>query len=309
MHLPAKIGDYTDFYSSKSHAYNIGVMIRGKDNALQPNWSWLPVGYHGRASSVVLSGTDIHRPRGQLQPDETKPPVFDTCKLLDFELEVACLVGPGNKLGEPISIEKSGDHLFGLVLMNDWSARDIQKWEYVPLGPFGAKNFGTTVSPWVVTFDALKPFAVASEKQDPAPLSYLAEENPMAYDIKLEVALQGEGQKDESVIVKSNCKYLYWTFKQQLAHHTVTGCNMQPGDLLGSGTISGTDPSEFGSMMELSWRGSKEIKLNDGSVRKFLKDGDKVKFTGHCEGKGYRLGFGECSGKILPAVTLPASKI
>jgi len=190
--------------------------------------------------------------------------------------------------------------------MNDWSARDIQKWEYVPLGPFGAKNFGTSVSPWVVTFDALQPFTIDNEKQDPAPLSYLAEENPQAYDIKLEVALQGEGQKDETVICKSNAKYLYWTFKQQLVHHTITGCNMQPGDLLGSGTISGPDPAEYGSMMELSWRGSKEIQLNDGSTRKFLKDGDKVKITGFCEGKGYRLGFGECSGRVLAAVPVSA---
>ncbi|KPP65520.1 fumarylacetoacetase-like [Scleropages formosus] len=260
MHLPADIGDYTDFYSSRDHATNVGIMFRGKDNALMPNWLRLPVGYHGRASSVVVSGTSIRRPMGQMRPDPTQPPVFGQCKQLDFELEMAFFVGPGNKLGEPIPIEKAHEHIFGMVLMNDWSARDIQAWEYVPLGPFLGKNFGTTISPWVVPMEALLPFTVPNEVQ-----------------------------------------YMYWTVKQQLAHHTVNGCNVRPGDLLASGTISGPDPESFGSMLELSWRGSKVINLGAGETRTFLKDGDEVSLTGYCQGNGYRVGFGSCAGVVLPA--------
>jgi len=255
----------------------------------------------------VVSGTDLVRPAGQLVDDEKNPaPVHAPCKTLDFELEVAAFVGTGNPLGRTIGIAEAGEHIFGLVLMNDWSARDIQKWEYVPLGPFGAKNFGTTISPWVVTLDALEPFKVDNQVQEPAPLKYLREAHPTAYDIKLQVAINAPGFKAPAVVSQSNSRYLYWTFKQQLVHHTVTGCNMQPGDLLGSGTISGPEESEFGSMLEISWKGSKEVKMPDGSVRKFLKDQDEVVMTGYAQGESFRIGFGECRGRVLPAAPIPA---
>ncbi|XP_041074543.1 fumarylacetoacetase [Polyodon spathula] len=302
MHLPAEIGDYTDFYSSRDHATNVGIMFRGKENALMPNWLHLPVGYHGRASSVVVSGTPLKRPMGQVRPDETKPPVYGSCKLLDIELEMAFFVGPGNKLGEPIPIHKAHEHIFGMVLMNDWSARDIQKWEYVPLGPFLGKSFGTTISPWVVPMEALMPFAQPNSVQDPKPLPYLCHDDPYTFDINLFVSVKGETMKEPSTISKSNFKYMYWTMKQQLAHHTVSGCNVRPGDLLASGTISGPDEESFGSMLELSWKGTKTIDLGDGQTRKFLQDGDEVIMTGYCQGKGYRVGFGQCRGKVLPAL-------
>ncbi|XP_034773140.2 fumarylacetoacetase-like [Acipenser ruthenus] len=302
MHLPAEIGDYTDFYSSREHATNVGIMFRGKENALMPNWLHLPVGYHGRASSVVVSGTPLRRPMGQIRPDETKPPVYGSCKLLDIELEMAFFVGPGNKLGEPIPIHKAHEHIFGMVLMNDWSARDIQKWEYVPLGPFLGKSFGTTISPWVVPMEALMPFAQPNSVQDPKPLPYLCHDDPYTFDINLFVSVKGETMKEPSTISKSNFKYMYWTMKQQLAHHTVSGCNVRPGDLLASGTISGPDAESFGSMLELSWKGTKTIDLGDGQTRKFLQDGDEVIMTGYCQGKGYRVGFGQCRGKVLPAL-------
>ncbi|XP_041082118.1 fumarylacetoacetase-like [Polyodon spathula] len=302
MHLPAEIGDYTDFYSSRDHATNVGIMFRGKENALMPNWLHLPVGYHGRASSVVVSGTPLRRPMGQVRPDETKPPVYGSCKLLDIELEMAFFVGPGNKLGEPIPIHKAHEHIFGMVLMNDWSARDIQKWEYVPLGPFLGKSFGTTISPWVVPMEALIPFAQPNSVQDPTPLPYLCHDDPYTFDINLFVSVKGETMKEPSIISKSNFKYMYWTMKQQLAHHTVSGCNVRPGDLLASGTISGPDEESFGSMLELSWKGTKTIDLGDGHTRKFLQDGDEVIMTGYCQGKGYRVGFGQCRGKVLPAL-------
>ncbi|KYO21098.1 fumarylacetoacetase [Alligator mississippiensis] len=305
MHLPAEIGDYTDFYSSLHHAMNVGIMFRGKENALNPNWLHLPVGYHGRASSVVVSGTPIHRPLGQTRPDDAKPPVFGACKRLDLELEMAFFVGPGNKLGEPIPIAKADDHIFGVVLMNDWSARDIQKWEYVPLGPFLSKSFGTTISPWVVTMEALMPFVLPNPIQDPKPLPYLCDEEPYTFDINLFVAIKGEGMSKPRTICKSNFKHMYWTMKQQLAHHSCNGCNLKPGDLLASGTISGPDPESFGSMLELSWNGTKEIDLGNGQSRKFLQDGDEVVVTGYCQGNGYRVGFGQCSGKVLPALSLP----
>ncbi|XP_006033508.1 fumarylacetoacetase isoform X2 [Alligator sinensis] len=305
MHLPAEIGDYTDFYSSLHHAMNVGIMFRGKENALNPNWLHLPVGYHGRASSVVVSGTPIHRPLGQTRPDDAKPPVFGACKRLDLELEMAFFVGPGNKLGEPIPIAKADDHIFGVVLMNDWSARDFQKWEYVPLGPFLSKSFGTTISPWVVTMEALMPFVLPNPIQDPKPLPYLCDEEPYTFDINLFVAIKGEGMSKPSTICKSNFKHMYWTMKQQLAHHSRNGCNLKPGDLLASGTISGPDPESFGSMLELSWNGTKEIDLGNGQSRKFLQDGDEVVMTGYCQGNGYRVGFGQCSGKVLPAPSLP----
>ncbi|XP_071776956.1 fumarylacetoacetase [Centroberyx gerrardi] len=302
MHLPAEIGDYTDFYSSKDHATNVGIMFRGKENALMPNWLRLPVGYHGRASSVVVSGTPIRRPSGQMRPDQTKPPVFGPSKQLDIELEMAFFVGGGNRLGEPIPIEKAHEHIFGMVLMNDWSARDIQAWEYVPLGPFLGKNFGTTISPWVVPMEALLPFAEPNAIQEPEPLPYLRHDDAYTFNINLSVSLKGQSMAEAATICKSNFKYMYWTMKQQLAHHTVNGCNARPGDLLASGTISGPDPESFGSMLELSWRGSKSIDLGGGEARTFLKDGDQVTITGYCEGAGYRVGFGPCMGTVLPAL-------
>ncbi|XP_057695608.1 fumarylacetoacetase [Corythoichthys intestinalis] len=302
MHLPADIGDYTDFYSSRDHATNVGTMFRGKENALMPNWLRLPVGYHGRASSVVVSGTPIRRPSGQMRPDQTKPPVFGPSQQLDIELEMAFFVGGGNLLGEPISIMKAHEHIFGMVLMNDWSARDIQSWEYVPLGPFLGKNFGTTISPWVVPMEALLPFAEPNPVQDPQPLPYLRHVDPYTFDINLFVSLKGRLMKESTIICKSNFKYMYWTMKQQLAHHTINGCNVRPGDLLASGTISGPDPESFGSMLELSWRGSKSIDLGGGETRTFLRDGDEVTITGHCVRDGYRVGFGSCTGVILPAL-------
>jgi fumarylacetoacetase len=301
MHLPADIGDYTDFYSSKEHASNLGSMFRNPENPLLPNWLHIPVGYHGRASSVVVSGVDIHRPRGQTKPKEDEPPVYGPCRLLDFELEMAFFVGPGNDLGHPIPVASAQDHIFGMVVMNDWSARDIQKWEYVPLGPFLGKNFATSISPWVVTMDALAPFAVENPAQDPAPLPYLQHADNYSFDINLSVAIQPEGQEGE-VVSNSNLKYMYWTMKQQLAHHTVTGCNTRPGDLMGSGTISGKTPGSYGSMIELSWRGTKEVSVGGGETRKFLKDGDTVVMSGYCQGDGFRVGFGEVRSKVLPAL-------
>ncbi|XP_053278107.1 fumarylacetoacetase [Pleuronectes platessa] len=302
MHLPANIGDYTDFYSSKDHATNVGIMFRGKENALMPNWLRLPVGYHGRASSVVVSGTPIRRPSGQMRPDQTKPPVFGPSKQMDIELEMAFFVGGGNQLGEPIPIQKAQEHIFGMVLMNDWSARDIQAWEYVPLGPFLGKSFGTTISPWVVPMEALLPFAEQNPIQDPEPLPYLQHQDPYIFNIDLFVKVKGEGMAESAAICNSNFKYMYWTMKQQLAHHTVNGCNVRAGDLMASGTISGPDAESFGSMLELSWRGSKTINLGGGESRTFLKDGDEVTITGHCQGDGYRVGFGPCVGTIVQAL-------
>merc|ERR1712117_741977 len=302
MHLPATIGDYTDFYSSLDHATNVGIMFRGKENALMPNWKYLPVGYHGRASSVVVSGTPIRRPLGQTKPVDTEPPKFGHCRLMDFELEMAFFIGGLAKdLGNPIKIDEADEHIFGMVVMNDWSARDIQKWEYVPLGPFGAKNLGTSISPWVVTMEALKPFAVNNYEQDPKPFPYLQHSDKYTFDIDLEVAITPGDRADSTVVSKSNFKYMYWTMKQQLVHHTVTGCNMRPGDLLASGTISGPEPSSFGSMLEISWRGSKPVQMNGGGERKFLQDGDNVVMTGVCRGPGYNVGFGAVEGVVLPA--------
>merc|ERR1712130_345281 len=303
MHLPAEIGDYTDFYSSLDHATNVGTMFRGKENALMPNWKYLPVGYHGRASSVVVSGTPIRRPHGQTKPSEDNPPQYGPCKLMDFELEMAFFFGgASNNLGEPIKMEDADKHIFGCVVMNDWSARDIQKWEYVPLGPFGAKNLGTSISPWVVTMEALAPFAVSNYEQKPQPFPYLQHSDSYTFDIDLEVSIKPPTSPESTVVSKSNFKYMYWTMKQQLVHHTVTGCNMRPGDLLASGTISGPEPGSFGSMLELSWRGAKTVPLgSSGQERKFLQDGDTVKMVGVCRGAGFTIGFGEVSGEVLPA--------
>lgn len=301
MHLPAKIGDYTDFYSSLYHASNVGVMFRGKDNSLTPNWKHLPVGYHGRASSVVVSGTPITRPHGQTVPVEGAPPVFGPCKLMDFELEMAFFVGgPPTKLGEPIKIETAQNHIFGFVLMNDWSARDIQKWEYIPLGPFTAKNLGTTISPWVVTTLALEPFIVDNFAQDTTPLPYLVHKDKFNFDIKLQVDITPQNSARSTTVCRSNYQYLYWTAKQQLVHHTVTGCNMNPGDLLASGTISGEASDSFGCLLELCWRGTKPLTMADGSQRKFLQDGDTVTMNAFCEGDDFTVGFGTCVGTLLP---------
>ncbi|NNE36142.1 MAG: fumarylacetoacetase, partial [Rhodothermales bacterium] len=300
MELPAEIGDYTDFYSSREHATNVGTMFRGKENALQPNWLHLPVGYHGRASSVVVSGTDVVRPSGQLKPDDG-PPIYGASRLLDYELEMGFFVGTGNPLGTQIPISHAADHIFGMVIVNDWSARDIQKWEYVPLGPFLGKSFGTTISPWVVTLEALEPFRREGPVQDPKPLPYLVSPGRYAYDVELEVTLQtDEGQS--MVVTRSNSRHLYWDVVQQLAHHTVNGCNTRPGDLMGSGTISGSTEESFGSLLERTWRGSKPLTFPDGQTRTFIQDGDAVVMTGWAQGDGYRVGFGKAEGKVLPAL-------
>jgi len=301
MLLPAEIGDYTDFYSSREHATNVGTMLRGPENALMPNWLHLPVAYHGRASSVVVSGTDVVRPRGQSKPEKADAPIFGPTRSLDFELEMGVFVGPGNDLGTPIPISEAEEHLFGMVLVNDWSARDIQAWEYVPLGPFLAKNFATSVSPWVVLLEALEPFRTAGPAQDPTPLPYLQATSPGAFDIRLEVLLQSEKMDRPARISASNFRHLYWSMAQQLAHHTVNGCNLRPGDLLASGTISGPTPDSYGSLLELTWRGSKPLALPGGETRTFLQDGDRLTLTGWCQGDGYRVGFGEVTGRVLPA--------
>jgi fumarylacetoacetase len=299
--LPAAVGDYTDFYSSREHASNVGTMLRGPENALMPNWLHLPVAYHGRASSVVVSGTDLHRPRGQSKPADALAPVFGPSRSLDFELETGFFIGPGNELGRPIPIDQAPEHLFGMVLVNDWSARDIQAWEYQPLGPFLAKNFATSISPWVVPLDALEPFRTAGPAQDPEPLPYLRSPGNWAFDIHLEVYLQSERMPRPQRVCASNQRFLYWNACQQLAHHTVNGCNLRPGDLLASGTISGPAPDSYGSLLELTWRGTRPISLPDGDKRTFLQDGDRVIMTGWCQGNGYRVGFGEVTGRILPA--------
>jgi fumarylacetoacetase len=299
MHLPAAIGDYTDFYSSREHAANVGAMFRDPDNPILPNWLHLPVAYHGRASSVILSGVDVRRPQGQTHPKGVAGPVFGPTRALDFELELASFVGPGNPLGRPIPIEDAKEHLFGMVLMNDWSARDIQAWEYRPLGPFLAKNFATSISPWVVTFDALAPFRCAGPGQEPAPLPYLQTAEGWAYDIRLEAYLQTPAMSKPARITRTNFKGLYWNVHQQLAHHTVTGCNLQPGDLLGSGTVSGPEPGAYGSLLELTWGGTRPLQLPSGEERRYLEDGDRLTLTGWCQGDGYRVGFGAVTAQIL----------
>lgn len=306
MHLPAQIGDYTDFYSSLEHATNVGIMFRGADNALLPNWRHLPVGYHGRASSVVVSGTPIRRPNGQTKPDDSKPPVFGPSKQLDFELEVAYFIGgPAMQLGDTVPIAEAHKRIFGLVVMNDWSARDIQKWEYIPLGPFLAKSLGTSISPWIVTLEALEAAKVDNPKQDPQPLPYLQHSDKFSFDIQLQVDIVPEGNRSSmTTVCKSNLKHMYWTMKQQVAHHTVNGCNLNPGDLMASGTVSGPTEDSFGSMLELAWKGTKPIKLSDGSTRTFLRDGDEVVLGAFAQGNGYRIGFGTCEGRVLPAHTL-----
>ena len=299
MQMPVQVGDYTDFYSSKEHATNVGSMFRDPDNALLPNWLHIPVGYHGRSSSIVPSGIPIHRPQGQTKPKDSDQPVFGPSKRVDFELEMAFVTTDANHFGEPIPIEEAEDYIFGLVLFNDWSARDIQTWEYVPLGPFLAKNFASSISPWIVTLDALEPFRIESPKPETELLPYLRSEGKKSFDIDLEVFLQPENG-EETRISKSNFKYMYWNMSQQLAHHTVNGCPVLSGDMMGSGTISGPTPDSYGSMLELAWKGEKPIKLNDGSERKFIEDNDTVIMRGFCQRENYRIGFGEVSTKLLP---------
>lgn len=300
MQLPVQIGDYTDFYSSKEHATNVGSMFRDPDNALLPNWLHIPVGYHGRSSSIVPSGINVRRPYGQTLPAGSENPVFGPSKLVDFELEMAFITTDANHLGEPIPIEEAEEYIFGMVLLNDWSARDIQKWEYVPLGPFLAKNFASSISPSIVTMDALEPFRTKGPKQEPKPLPYLQSEGNHGYDIKLEVSITPENSESQ-IVTRSNFKYMYWNICQQLAHHTVNGCNVLSGDMMGSGTISGSTPDSYGSMLELTWRGEKPIKMKDGSERKFINDYDTVTMTGFCKNDAVRIGFGEVTSKLLPA--------
>jgi len=300
MLLPVQVGDYTDFYSSRDHATNVGTMFRDPNNALLPNWLWIPVGYHGRASSIIPSGVPIKRPKGQTLPNEGEDPVFGPCRLLDFELEMAFITFDGKPLGESISTEDAEDYIFGMCIMNDWSARDIQKWEYVPLGPFLAKNFASSISPWIVTMDALEPFKLEGPVQDPKVLSYLEYEGKHHYDIHLEVGIQPE-KAAETVVCNSNYKHMYWNMAQQLAHHTINGCNIRCGDMMASGTISGPTPNSFGSMLEISWKGTKPVILKEGGERKFINDLDTVIMRGHCSKDGVRIGFGEVSTKVLPA--------
>lgn len=300
MMMPVHIPNYTDFYSSIEHASNVGIMFRGTENALLPNWKHLPVGYHGRASSIVVSGTDIIRPKGQTKPADVDSPIFGPSKQLDFELEMGFIVNKHTEMGESISTAEAEDAIFGMVLFNDWSARDIQSWEYVPLGPFLGKNFGSSVSPWVVTLEALEPFRTSSPKQEPQVLDYLQFEGDKNYNINLEVYLKPK-DAESTLISESNFKFMYWNMAQQLAHHTINGCNVEVGDLYASGTISGKDEKSYGSMLELSWRGTKPLKLSNGDERKFIEDHDTIIMKGFSEKDGVRVGFGEVSGMILPA--------
>ena len=301
MMMPVFVQDYTDFYSSKEHATNVGIMFRGKENALMPNWLHIPVGYHGRASSIVVSGVDLHRPKGQQLPADADAPVYGPCKMMDFELEMAFITTEGKPLGHRIKVEEAEDYIFGMVVFNDWSARDIQKWEYVPLGPFLGKNFGSSISPWIVTLDALEIFRSNSPEQSPQPLPYLQGKKDATFDINLQVDIEPQGC-EATTVCRSNFKYLYWSMAQQLAHHTVNGCNINAGDMMASGTISGPTEDSYGSMLELSWKGTKPLTMKDGSERKFLQDNDTVIMKAHCEQDGFRLGFGEVRSTILPAI-------
>lgn len=300
MLMPVEVGDYTDFYSSIEHATNVGTMFRDPANALLPNWKHIPVGYHGRASSIIISGTPIHRPKGQTKPSEDEPPVYGPCRLLDFELEMAFVTYAGKPLGKSISTSEAEDFIFGMVLFNDWSARDIQKWEYVPLGPFLAKNFASSISPWIVTLDALEPFRCAGPDQDPPVLPYLEYTGDYNIDINLEVGITPDGG-NENVVCRSNYKHMYWNMNQQLAHHTVNGCNVRSGDMMASGTISGPTEDSYGSMLEISWKGTKPFPMDDGTERKFIMDGDSVTMRGWSEKEGVRVGFGEVKTKVLPS--------
>jgi fumarylacetoacetase len=301
LHLPIAVAGYTDFYSSREHATNVGVMFRGKDNALQPNWLHMPIGYNGRASTVVVSGTKVRRPRGQLKPPTADVPSFGACKRLDFELEMGFVVGQPSKMGEMLTESQAEEMIFGFVILNDWSARDIQQWEYVPLGPFQGKAFGTSISPWIVTREALEPFRVHGPAQDPAPLPYLKQALANNYDLQLDIGLRTADMNEAMRICGTNFKYMYWSSVQQLVHHASSGCAMNVGDVLGSGTISGPDKDSRGSLLEISWNGTEPIELPGGAKRTFLEDGDSLVMRGWCQGDGYRVGFGEVEGTILPA--------
>ncbi|WP_310621644.1 fumarylacetoacetase [Flexibacterium corallicola] len=301
MFLPFSVAEYTDFYSGRQHALNVGTMFRGPENALPPNWLHLPIGYNGRASTVIVSGTDIKRPVGQVKAPTDNTPSFKPCARLDIELEMGAVVGMPSEMGEPITVQQADDMIFGYVILNDWSARDIQAWEYQPLGPFQAKAFATSISPWVVTKAALAPFRVSTPPREKELLPYLNEPGPMLYDIDLEIYMRPEGTAHASKIARTNYKQMYFSAAQQLAHHAVSGCKMNTGDLLGSGTISGPERTQFGSLLELSWGGKDPLRLEGGETRSFIEDGDTLTLTGWAEGDGYRIGFGECTGKILPA--------
>lgn len=301
LHLPFAVSGYTDFYSSKEHATNVGVMFRGKDNALQPNWLHMPIAYNGRASTVVVSGTKVKRPRGQLKPPNVDLPNFAPCKRLDFELEMGAVIGQPSPMGGMLGEQQAEEMIFGFVLLNDWSARDIQQWEYVPLGPFLAKAFATSISPWVVTREALEPFRLKGPEQEPVPLDYLKQAKPQNYDVELDVALRAAGANAPASISRTNFKYMYWSSVQQLMHHASSGCAMNVGDLLGSGTISGPEKNQRGSLLEISWNGTEPVELPGGTKRSFLEDGDSLVMRGWCQGNGYRIGFGEVEGTILPA--------
>ncbi len=300
MQLPVDVGDYTDFYASKEHATNVGSLFRDPENALLPNWLRIPIGYHGRSSSIIPSGTPIRRPIGQSKPGDDGVPQFGPTKLLDFELEMAFITTDANDIGKRVTIDEAEDYIFGLVIFNDWSARDIQGWEYVPLGPFLGKNFASTISPWIVTLDALEPFRTNGPKQDPTPLPYLQHGENRNFDIKLQVGIRPEND-EETIVANSNFKYMYWSMAQQLTHHTVNGCNVRSGDMMGSGTISGPTKDSYGSMLELSWRGQNPVQLKNGVERKFINDNDTVTMRAYCENNEIRIGFGECVGKVLPA--------
>jgi fumarylacetoacetase len=300
MHLPIKIGDYTDFYSSEQHAFNVGSMFRDPNNALLPNWKHIPVAYHGRSSSIISSGQDVIRPKGQQKQDESENPIFGASKLLDFELEMGFITFEGKPLGEQIFTEEADDFIFGMCLFNDWSARDIQKWEYVPLGPFLAKNFASSMSCWIVTLDALEPFRTSGPVQNPKVLPYLEYKNDKHLNIDLSVSIKIPNG-EEKVVTESNYKHMYWNMNQQLAHHSINGCNINCGDLLASGTISGPQKGSFGSMLEISWRGTQPVSMPDGSERKFINDGDTVIFRGAATNGSYKVGFGELVSKVLPA--------
>jgi len=302
MHLPVKIGDYTDFYSSIEHASNIGSMFRDPKNPLLPNWKYLPVGYHGRASSIVVSEVDVYRPKGQIKPIDSDSPIFSASKRVDFELEMGFIIGKNSSLGQSVSTNQAEEYIFGKVLFNDWSARDIQKWEYVPLGPFLGKSFASSISPWVVTIEALDPFKVKGPAQDPEVLEYLKYEGLKNYDINLSVSIIPEKSEIESVICRSNFKYMYWNMSQQIAHHTINGCNLNIGDIMASGTISGKSKDSYGSMLELSWGGKKSILLKDGLSRTFVEDYDSIIMRGYCERDNIRVGFGEVKTKLLPSI-------
>lgn len=301
MHMPIKVAEYTDFYAGKNHAVNVGTMFRGAENALPPNWLHIPIGYNGRASTVVVSGTDVVRPNGQTKAPDAELPSFGPSQKLDFELEMGAIIGTPSEMGKPVSLAEAEEMIFGYVLLNDWSSRDIQAWEYQPLGPFQGKAFATSISPWVVMKAALEEFKVSPPNREKTLLPYLGEGSETLYDINLSVSLLAPGSDEPGLLSQTNFSEMYYSSAQQLTHHASSGCAMNVGDLLGSGTISGTEKTSYGSMLELSWGGKEPITLTNGDTRTFLQDGDVLTMGGYANGDGYRIGFGKCEGKILPA--------